>query len=94
MPCEQLSGGTLDGSTLHVTADNLSPEEAEEKPRGSEHPDQSEKPRAGSRSKQSVLLNRLSISRLVAAEYLASGYKLADHHIQRMIDFDGKLVLY
>ncbi|KAF8635856.1 hypothetical protein AX15_000048 [Amanita polypyramis BW_CC] len=68
-----LSGGTLDGSTLHVSADNLPPEEAEEKPRESEHPDQSEKPRAG-----------------IAAEYLAAGYKVSDHLIQGMIDFDAK----
>ncbi|KAF8742295.1 hypothetical protein AX14_005465 [Amanita brunnescens Koide BX004] len=73
-----LNGGHLDDATLQVTADNPPPEEEEEE----------EKPKAHKETQHPHQHEKPRAG--IAAEYLASGYGLADHTIQRMIDFDAK----
>jgi len=70
-----LNGGHLDGATLQVMTDNPPPEVEEEEEKHKED----QQPHQHEKPRAGI-----------AAEYLASGYKLADHTVQRMIDFDAK----
>lgn len=88
--CCQLNGGTLDGATLSVTTDQVHPDEEHHDAAGNTF-DQSDKPRAGSMfiSRPLQLFFVWQIH-LVAAEYLAKGYTLSDHILQRAIELDSK----
>jgi len=85
----QLNGGILGGNALTVTSDVEHPahHDAEE-----HHPhiEQSDKPRAGSKYKGLLHVSAgLNALPLVAAEYLAKGYKLHDSILQRAIEIDS-----
>jgi hypothetical protein len=90
----QLNGSLLEGGALIVHSDTVHPDEEDsEATHVSGTPlDQSDKPRAG--SKRLVLLYRSQLTMsggcLVAAEYLAKGYKLSDSILQRAIQLDGE----
>lgn len=92
-----LNGGTLDGAQISVTSENAHLE-SEDKHDGETHDGsyrQEDKPKAGSAfifyiaSFYSREPNNCSF-RSVAAEYLAKGYKLSDHILQRAIEYDTK----
>ncbi|KAF8349239.1 hypothetical protein F5887DRAFT_483786 [Amanita rubescens] len=73
-----LNGGSLDGSALQVTAEGPHPDEEEE----------AAKPTADKENQHPDQHEKPRAA--IAAEYLAHGYKLADHTMQSMIDFDAK----
>ena len=85
----QLNGGSLGESALNITSDDAHP--VDDHHHNGDHPiEQSDKPRAGSKLLHTVFF-RLSLTPLVAAEYIAKGYMLSDAILQRAIDMDSKL---
>jgi len=75
-----LNGGTLDGSHLTVTSDEIHPDDHHEESPGAggsgehaHHIHQEDKPRSG-----------------IAAEYLAKGYVLSDSILEKAIEMDKK----
>jgi hypothetical protein len=87
----QLNGSLVEGSTLNVHSDAVHPDEEDsEAPHVPGAPlDQSDKPRAGSKHLPvSFTVAKPTCNCLVAAEYLAKGYKLSDSILQRAIHLD------
>ena len=87
----QLNGSVVEGSTLNVHSDTVHPDEEDSE--ASHVPgaplDQSDKPRAGSKHPFVSLTGyKPTCDCLVAAEYLAKGYKLSDSILQRAIHVD------
>ncbi|KAI6147264.1 hypothetical protein BKA82DRAFT_1001949 [Pisolithus tinctorius] len=70
-----LDGGTLNGATLHVTSDAEHAEQAEPQ----EHPSPVRHIEQSDKPRAGI-----------AAEYLAKGYQLSDHVLQRAIEIDNK----
>ncbi|KAI6041441.1 hypothetical protein EDC04DRAFT_1283478 [Pisolithus marmoratus] len=70
-----LDGGALNGATLHVTSDAEHAEQAEPQ----EHPSPARHIEQSDKPRAGI-----------AAEYLARGYKLSDHILQRAIEIDNK----
>ena len=88
----QLNGSLLDGGALNVHSDIVHPDEDDSETTHIPGAplDQSYKPRAG--SKRFSYSRKLTMTGgcLVAAEYLAKGYKLSDNILQRAIQLDGE----
>jgi hypothetical protein len=90
----QLNGSLLDGGALSVYSDTVHPDEEDSE---TTHVpgtplDQSDKPRAGSKHHFVFFTGRkptVTGGSVVAAEYLAKGYKLSDGILQRAIQLDG-----
>lgn len=94
----QLNGSLLDGGTLSVHSETVHPDEEESE--ATHVPgtplDQSDKPRAGSKHKPVFFKGRTSTVTagcLVAAEYLAKGYKLSDGILQHAIQLDSEIIV-
>lgn len=94
----QLNGSSLDSGTLSVHSDTVHPDEEESE--ANHVPgtplDQSDKPRAGSKHPPVFFRGRkptMTGGCLVAAEYLAKGYKLSDGILQRAIQLDGEFTV-
>ena len=85
----QLNGGPLNGATLSVTTETDLPQHEDD--HDDERPiDQSDKPRAGSKSIYAHISTTPLTNLVVMAEYLAKGYMLQDHILQRAIEMDSE----
>ena len=84
----QLDGGTLEGAHLKVTGETDHHPPEDQQHAREEHPEQSDKPRAAREHIKAAQLSRYSLT-VVAAEYLAKGYTLGDHILNRAIEIDS-----